>query len=107
MSSVSNRSSSHDSSDTDSEEDFQKLKLDRADGSIYGPLGSREASVCWFKATQARNIRDNTTGQYFAWFHGIISRKFVLYLDHSTLHPSVPVNMLYSYRRLVNLYIMF
>jgi hypothetical protein len=56
------------------EEVRQKYIQKEQNMSAYGPAGSREASVKWFKATQARSLRQKN-GAYMEWFHGIISRK--------------------------------
>ena len=55
---------------SDSEDEFMELH----DNSIYGPIGSHVAAVCWFKATQAKSLRQKN-GSFSPWFHGIISRK--------------------------------
>jgi len=46
----------------------------------FGPSGSRQASVRWFKSTQAKFLLKSQDGNepkelYIDWFHGIISRK--------------------------------
>lgn len=47
----------------------------------YGLPGSKAASVLWFKATQVDALRDpRNRSRLYPWFHGIISRGWVLAL---------------------------
>lgn len=45
----------------------------------FGTPGTRQATIRWFKETQAHQIYDpvNTSGNFIAeWFHGVISRRY-------------------------------
>lgn len=41
---------------------------------VYGEVGTRQASVTWFKATQAKSVKQGD-GRYVDWCHGIITRR--------------------------------
>ena len=54
-----------------SEDEFQPVKTT---GQVFGPTGTRQASVRWFKATQSQSVR-REDGAFADWFHGIITRR--------------------------------
>lgn len=47
----------------------------KTSGALYGPAGSRAASVRWFQETQTENVAKKTGAGFEEWFHGIITRK--------------------------------
>ena len=59
------------SSDSD-EDDFTAVKTS---GAQFGPTGTRQASVRWFKETQIQTVMKPEGNGFVEWFHGIISRR--------------------------------
>ncbi|XP_072050806.1 LOW QUALITY PROTEIN: myosin-IIIb-like [Amphiura filiformis] len=43
-------------------------------GGKFGALGTKAATIKWFKTTQSEKLRENT-GVFSNWFHGIITRR--------------------------------
>lgn len=69
---VEEESSDETASDGDILEDVPQAQNPNA---IYGPEGSRQATVKWFQHTQSVRVRDDASGKFAAWFHGIITRR--------------------------------
>ena len=55
-----------------SEDEFLPVKTKN---NQFGPLGTRQASVRWFKETQSQSLRKGEEG-FADWFHGIITRRY-------------------------------
>lgn len=68
-----------DSSDSDFEvleEKFLNQRRQEIQSTLYGEVGSRQATVKWFLATQAKFLRQENNSRIFEeWCHGIITRK--------------------------------
>lgn len=62
------------SSDSD-EDDFTSVKTKGT--KHFGPSGTRQASVKWFKETQIKTVMKPGSTEFVDWFHGIISRRCV------------------------------
>lgn len=65
-----------DGSSSDSE--FSEDEFKPVSSQAFGTPGTRQATIRWFKETQAHQIYDpvNTSGNFIAeWFHGVISRR--------------------------------
>ncbi|XP_006819085.1 myosin-IIIb-like [Saccoglossus kowalevskii] len=61
-----------DENDTDDdilEDEFVRTKKNMG----FGPEGSKEASILWFKSTQSEKLKE--THGFSNWFHGIITRR--------------------------------
>ena len=61
------------SSDSD-EDDFTVTRVAPA-ADQFGPHGTRQASVRWFKETQLPSVMTPEGNGFVEWFHGIISRR--------------------------------
>ncbi len=59
--------------DPDAEDTFRGKKSDK---SRFGPEGTKDATVNWFKQTQSTKLR-LSNGGFHEWFHGIITRRYV------------------------------
>ena len=44
----------------------------------FGRPGTRRAACEWFKQTQTEYVLDQSASKFADWFHGIISRKYVI-----------------------------
>lgn len=67
-----------DSSDSDFEvleEKFLNQRRQEIHSSLYGEIGTRQATVKWFLATQAKFLRQENSTVFEEWCHGIITRK--------------------------------
>lgn len=67
-----------DSSDSDFEvleEKFLDQRRQDIQSSLYGELGTRQATVKWFLATQAKSLMQENSRVFEEWCHGIITRK--------------------------------
>ena len=53
------------------EDDFDQVSASQPQA------GSRKASLGWFKQTQLPQIKE-AQGQFAEWFHGIITRRYVV-----------------------------
>ena len=63
------------SSDDDEEDDFSQAALLALPSKRFGPEGTRQASVRWFKETQLQGVRTSSGSGFAEWFHGIIARR--------------------------------
>ena len=57
---------------SDSEDDFTPQPTTGA--TKYGPAGTKQASLRWFKETQSTKLQQ-PSGGFAEWFHGIITRR--------------------------------
>ena len=61
------------------EDEFERIKpkmVSSGTGTDTAEIGTRAASIRWFRTTQADHLQDET-GQFSDWFHGIIKRRLV------------------------------
>ena len=57
------------------EDEFVKTSAPaKKKGGKFGPLGTKGATIKWFKSTQSHQLREKT-GVFAIWFHGIITRR--------------------------------
>ena len=59
------------------EDDFAYAVISLPDIEQYGPLGSKQAAINWFRATQLHKLYDSSSGNIYPWFHGLIRRGWV------------------------------
>lgn len=72
-----------------SESEFSDDEFKPISSTNFGPVGTRHATIKWFKETQTQQVYDpvNQDGNFIAeWFHGVISRR-----DSERLLKSKPV----------------
>ncbi len=51
-------------------------KVTKGTETEFGKVGTRDASVQWFKHTQSTKVKDVSGNGFAIWFHGIIKRRY-------------------------------
>ena len=59
------------------EDDFSVARKQEVETSTYGPIGTKRATIEWFRATQLQKLRKPSSSELYDWFHGIILRGYV------------------------------